>query len=241
MATASITVGVLALQGGFAEHLSLLRAAARQFQCGFTFIEVRNKEQLNRCNALVIPGGESTTMAIVAARLNLLEPLRQFVKVERRPVWGTCAGLVMLAESASATKKGGQDLIGGLDIRVQRNSYGRQTESFVADLDLPFLNTKGSDASPFRGVFIRAPIVEALLTPGDGSGPSVEILGRAKRPGSQGDGEQDQGQDQGDVVAVRQGNVLGTSFHPELTEDIRIHVWWLQQVQAALLGSLSSG
>jgi pyridoxal 5'-phosphate synthase pdxT subunit len=150
-------------------------------------------------------------------------------RVDHKPVWGTCAGLVMLAEEASATKQGGQELVGGLDVRVLRNRYGTQIQSFVADLELPFL---GEEERPFRGVFIRAPVVEGIIAPvveGDvvngegkkGGKGGVEVLGVYKEKGGEGEG---------DIVAVRQRNVFGTSFHPELTNDIRIHVWWLKKV-----------
>ncbi|GAB1319682.1 Senecionine N-oxygenase [Madurella fahalii] len=250
-----ISVGVLALQGGVIEHLNLLRKAADhilssssspQPELQFTFHEVRTAPRLAQCDALIIPGGESTTMAIVARRLGLLDPLREFVKSQHKPVWGTCAGLVMLAEQASATKQGGQELIGGLDVRVLRNRYGSQVQSFVADLDLPFLGggPGGERERPFRGVFIRAPVVEEVIAPaadaaaagGDGKGRRgpVEVLG-VYRSGEKKDGE-------GDIVAVRQGNVFGTSFHPELTEDVRIHVWWLRQVlEAVRHGDLAVG
>ncbi|KAK3687805.1 PdxT/SNO family [Podospora appendiculata] len=243
-----ITVGVLALQGGVVEHLSLLQKAAASLSSSpdttigagakapqFDFIQVRTNDQLAQCDALVIPGGESTTMSIVAQRLGLLDPLREFVKVQNKPVWGTCAGLVMLAEEASAVKKGGQELIGGLDVKVLRNRYGTQIQSFVADLTLPFL---GEAEGPFRGVFIRAPVVEDIIKPAKKIGSDatetttatttapVEVLGVYHKPTGS-------GQEDDDIVAVRQRNVFGTSFHPELTEDIRIHMWWLKQVVAA--------
>ncbi len=145
----------------------------------------------------------------------------------------------MLAAAASATKKGGQDLIGGLDIKVQRNSYGRQTDSFVADLDLPFLRSldveqTGEAATPFRGVFIRAPIVEEITL--DASNPAeqrspVEIMGVVTRPAeSRSEAKLSGKSSERDIIAVRQQNVFGTSFHPELTDDTRIHIWWLTQV-----------
>jgi pyridoxal 5'-phosphate synthase pdxT subunit len=184
--------------------------------------------------------------------------------VDRRPVWGTCAGLILLAEAANATKKGGQELIGGLDVRVNRNHFGRQIESFQADLNLPFLTEGTLPAPPFPGVFIRAPVVEKILPnmPAEQIqeqqlsdtvvAPSrkakddeaeaamsfeVEVLGtlpgRLRKAASM--GAQVQASDEvGDIIAVRQGNVFGTSFHPELTSDVRIHVWWLQQVVQAL-------
>ncbi|KAK3399967.1 class I glutamine amidotransferase-like protein [Sordaria brevicollis] len=255
-----ITVGVLALQGGVIEHISLLQKAAAQLSQSpadsstaptpqFNFIQVRNAAQLSQCDALIIPGGESTTMAIVAQRLGLLDPLREFVKVQHKPTWGTCAGLVMLASEASATKQGGQELIGGLDVKVLRNRYGTQIQSFVGDLKLPFLE----EEKPFRGVFIRAPVVEEIITnPGSATQKEddeiaklkeksrtekVEVLGTYPKPQAQGTGTttQDGGGEGGeDIVAVRQGNVFGTSFHPELTDDVRIHVWWLKQVVEGL-------
>jgi len=146
----------------------------------------------------------------------------------------------MLAEEASATKQGGQELVGGLDVKVLRNRYGTQIQSFVADLDLPFLqeetpSDKVEQQSPFRGVFIRAPVVEEII--GDSSAGEtdakktpVEVLGvfRRKPAAAEGKGGEE------DIVAVRQRNVFGTSFHPELTQDIRIHVWWLKQVVDAV-------
>ncbi|KAI4187706.1 MAG: hypothetical protein LQ348_004038 [Seirophora lacunosa] len=230
--TVSITVGVLALQGAFFEHTKLLKQAAIQLQAKnealWVFTEVRTAEQLDRCDALIIPGGESTT-------------------------------------SANRTKKGGQDLIGGLDVRVNRNYFGRQTESFEADLDLPFLSDATiSKARPFRGVFIRAPVVEEVLAPGgvkphqeeeasqnetviapskeataefDAPKP-VEVMatlpGRSRRLAGKLEAAAELNEDIGDIVAVRQRNVFGTSFHPELTPDARIHGWWLQQVLDAV-------
>ena len=152
----------------------------------------------------------------------------------------------MLASAASATKQGGQELIGGLDVKVLRNRYGTQIQSFVGDLRLPFLEE--GEEKPFGGVFIRAPVVEEVITSSfgtsgngdDGQGvdeiaklkekmkrtEKVEILGTYPKPQGTGEGE--------DIVAVRQGNVFGTSFHPELTDDVRIHVWWLKQVVQGL-------
>jgi len=247
---AMITLGVLALQGGVIEHLTLLRRAADQLSSEdsnikLSFIEVRTEAQLATCDALIIPGGESTTMSIVSQRLGLLEPLRRFVKVDHKPVWGTCAGLVMLAEEASAVKRGGQELIGGLDIKVQRNRYGTQIQSFIADLTLPFLD----QGEPFRGVFIRAPVVEKIGVVGGSAGVEAAVSEKLKKLGldshsaaANGVGGADgkvevMGVYEDDIVAVRQGNVFGTSFHPELTQDTRIHVWWLRQVLEAVGGT----
>ncbi|KAI1974013.1 Senecionine N-oxygenase [Ophidiomyces ophidiicola] len=273
----TITVGVLALQGAFHEHLKLLHAAADRLAAQNTqqwrFIEVRTEAQLETCDALIIPGGESTAISLVAARSNLLEPLRGFVKIHRKSTWGTCAGLILLAESANRIKQGGQELIGGLDVRVNRNHFGRQTESFQADLELPFLTCQdnGEPSQPFRGVFIRAPVVEKILRFSDSLqveeqqkqgtvvAPSrqpeniaaleamsdhVDVLaklaGRVARLEDNGihvatDPEA------GDIVAVKQGNVFGTSFHPELTDDPRIHMWWLQQVKSAIQKAEGAG
>ena len=275
----NIKVGVLALQGAFHEHIALLRKAGQFLDNAeasapeptvWDFVEVRNADQLWPCDALIIPGGESTTIALVAESSGLLEPLRDFVKcvilsmvddghtncntcrVHRKPTWGTCAGLILLAESANRVKQGGQELIGGLDVRVNRNHFGRQVESFQAALDLPFLNKDGGMplAGPFPGIFIRAPVVERILptlhgiqaqeqekdetvvAPSrDSAGEDVEIMatlpGRAARLATRGVHLSAE-EEVGDIIAVKQGNVLGTSFHPELTSDARIHVWWLQ-------------
>ncbi|ESZ97821.1 pyridoxine [Sclerotinia borealis F-4128] len=290
-----ITIGVLALQGAFNEHIQLLRSAsqilatktqvashqAHDLDIKYNFIEVRNEIELDSCDALIIPGGESTAISLVAQRSGLLEPLRDFVKLHRHPTWGTCAGLILLSESANRTKAGGQELIGGLDVRVNRNHFGRQVESFQADLDLPFLSSLSLPPSssspyspnplstspqkqeetpaPFRAIFIRAPIVEKLLPhlPGPQISEShldstviapsrpvayapesplnapVEIL--ATLPGRTASIQDSSTKEKldaeaGDIVAVRQANVFGTSFHPELTGDARIHAWWLEQV-----------
>ena len=188
-------------------------------------------------------------------------------RIQRRPAWGTCAGLIFLAESANRTKQGGQDLIGGLDVRVNRNHFGRQTESFITDLDLPFLNDAetGVPGQPFQGIFIRAPIVERILPTVVGEqveeskredtviAPSrtaqdphalkninapVEVMATLPDRTTRLPAEASQlviDPEAGDIIAVRQGNVFGTSFHPELTQDPRLHVWWLQQVVRAVL------
>ena len=150
--------------------------------------------------------------------------------------------MILLADEANATKKGGQELIGGLAVRVRRNHFGRQIESFITDLDLPFLadgaaTTNGNGAAAkYQGVFIRAPIVEEVLKPatdgGKDSAENVEVL--AVLPGRVDKAAQGEEGHAGDIVAVRQGNILGMSFHPELTADERIHAWWLRQVIEAV-------
>lgn len=267
-AGAGLTIGVLALQGAFIEHIRLLETAATDLQTApqpseqqdgsnsttapITIIPVRTPTDLSRCAALVIPGGESTSIALIAARTNLLTPLRDFVKTARKPVWGTCAGLILLAEVADRTKSTGQELIGGLDVRVRRNYFGRQVESFEAELDLPFL---GEGEERFHSVFIRAPVVEEVLATNaqvdesvegtvkapEGSAATVDVEVLARLPGraralkDHVTTAEELGED-GDIVAVRQGNVFGTAFHPELTGDRRIHRWWLLEVLKAVEG-----
>ncbi|KAF2747229.1 SNO glutamine amidotransferase [Sporormia fimetaria CBS 119925] len=264
------TVGVLALQGAFSEHVQLLRQAAKSLDkqardgLNWRFIEVRTPAELDSCDALILPGGESTTISLVAQRSGLLEPLRDFVKVHRKPTWGTCAGLILLAESANRTKQGGQELIGGLDVRVNRNHFGRQVESFQSNLSLPFLGATDETSAdkPYRCVFIRAPVVEKILphqsgiqteeasrdatvvapskNPADNvakgeAKSTVEIMATVstKSPALQ-ENQEHSHTGKEDIIAVRQGNVFGTSFHPELTDDPRIHVWWLQEVAEAV-------
>jgi len=259
--TNRLTVGVLALQGAFSEHIQLLRQAAISLSAtgdctDWHFSEVRTAVELDACDALIIPGGESTTISLVAERSGILNNLREFVKVKRKPTWGTCAGLILLAESANKTKKGGQELIGGLDVRVNRNHFGRQVESFTADVDLPFLRDVAAEADaarlPFHAVFIRAPVVERTLhhvagiqteeakrddtvvapsrkpdeaVPSDVLNTEVEVMATLV---NETQARNDQGK--GDIIAVKQGNCFGTSFHPELTNDARIHIWWLKGV-----------
>ncbi|KAK1966415.1 SNO glutamine amidotransferase [Colletotrichum sublineola] len=256
MSAVTVTVGVLALQGGFQEHVQLTRKAAAWLatarsptpspNADIEAIEVRTEAELRRCDALIIPGGESTTISFVATQSELMEPLKEFVKVKCKPVWGTCAGAILLADEANATKKGGQELIGGLGVRVHRNHFGRQIESFVADLELPFLSQVDGDAKtaplPYPGVFIRAPIVEEILAT-ETKAPSVEVL--AVLPGrktmvAEGVSQSTADDAVGDIVAVRQNNIFATSFHPELTDDVRIHVWWLKQVVQSMRSTSSA-
>lgn len=196
-----VTIGVLALQGAFLEHVSMLRRLRAQV------VEVRKPEQMEGIDGLVMPGGESTTMGLVAERWGLVEPLRAWTRAGR-PVWGTCAGMILLANRASGQKQGGQPLVGGLDVTVNRNYFGRQNQSFEVLLDAPILGSE-----PFRALFIRAPAIMQ-------AGPEVEVL--AEAPGH---GEQV-------IVAVRQGPILATAFHPELTDDPRWHMLFLAMTEA---------
>jgi pyridoxal 5'-phosphate synthase pdxT subunit len=187
------TVGVLALQGDVREHVAALRTA------GAEPVAVRRPEGLPGLDGLVLPGGESTTIGRLLDVFALLEPLRAAVR-GGLPVYGSCAGMILLAAEVLDDLPG-QPTVGGLDVSVRRNAFGRQVDSFEADLDLAGLRD-----GPLHAVFIRAPWVER-------SGEAVEVLARVP-PGSPAAGR---------VVAVRQGPVLATSFHPELTGDTRVH------------------
>lgn len=185
------TIGVLALQGAFAAHAAILEAL------GATTVEVRTAEQLAKVDALVIPGGESTTMSMLLERSGMLEPLRARV-ADGLPTFGTCAGMILMSAEISDGRDD-QHALGVVDISVARNGYGRQIESFESELDI-----EGFDV-PFHAVFIRAPLVQR-------AGPDVEVLATVD----------------GDPVLCRQGNVLVSAFHPELSDDDRIHRQWLE-------------
>lgn len=184
-----MTIGVLALQGDFREHMVMLS------HIGSAAVEVRTPDDLNSVDALVVPGGESTTIAKLAANYGLLELIRDRCN-EGMPVFGTCAGMIFLA---SATTDGDQPQLGLLDVAVRRNAFGRQVDSFEADLDV-----RGLDR-PMHAVFIRAPWIETV-------GADVEVL--ASFTDNTGDTH---------PVVVQQGRILATSFHPELTDDTRLH------------------
>jgi 5'-phosphate synthase pdxT subunit len=186
-------VGVLALQGSFAEHAEALRAA------GATPVLVRLPDHLEGLAGLIIPGGESTAIGKLLVLSGLLEPLRHAV-TGGMPVYGTCAGMILLARDTGGLD---QPLLGVMDITVKRNAFGRQLDSFEETLSVPSLGE-----APFRGVFIRAPLIEKAA-------PSVTILARL------GDGR---------VVAARQGGLLASAFHPELTNDLRMHRYFLGMI-----------
>jgi 5'-phosphate synthase pdxT subunit len=190
-------VGVLALQGDFREHLALLHSL------GADAIAVRRPEDLARVQGLVIPGGESSVMDKLSRLFGMAEPLREAV-ASGLPMFGTCAGLIMLADTVRDAIEG-QQTLGGFDIAVRRNAFGSQTASFEVDLDIPELGE-----SPVHAVFIRAPVVEST---GDG----VTVLSAL---------------DDGRIVAVQQGNLLGTAFHPEITGETRFHEYFLESVRA---------
>ncbi|MDO9457449.1 pyridoxal 5'-phosphate synthase glutaminase subunit PdxT [Nocardioides sp.] len=184
----SPTIGVLALQGDVREHLRALTSL------GVDATAVRRPAELDAVDGLVLPGGESTTIAKLARTFDLLEPLRLRVK-EGLPVLGTCAGMILLADRI-LDGADGQETIGGLDVTVRRNAFGRQVDSFVGPVEVTGLDR------PVHGVFIRAPWVEAV-------GPGVEVLARVDDPDR--------------IVMVRQGALMATSFHPEVGDDPRVH------------------
>ena len=183
-------VGVLAIQGAFDEHEAALAAV------GADPVQVRRPEQLEGLDGLVLPGGESTTVGLVAERTGLLAAHRRAIVEEGLPVFGTCAGLIMLARE---TTGGAQPLIGGIDLVVRRNAFGRQAASFEAELEVPALGPE-----PVPAVFIRAPWIER-------AGAGVEVLASHR----------------GHPVAARQGDLLVTAFHPELTGDRRFHAMFV--------------
>ncbi|WP_405494890.1 pyridoxal 5'-phosphate synthase glutaminase subunit PdxT [Streptomyces sp. NBC_00096] len=191
-------IGVLALQGDVREHLIALASADAVAR------PVRRPEELAEVDALVIPGGESTTMSKLAVLFGMLEPLRERVRAGM-PVYGTCAGMIMLADKLLDGRED-QETLGGIDMIVRRNAFGRQNESFEAQVDFA-----GIAGGPVEGVFIRAPWVESV-------GAAAEVLATYD----------------GHTVAVRQGNVLATSFHPELTGDDRVHAYFVDMVRAGL-------
>lgn len=213
-------VGVLALQGAFEEHIKYLREAAKSLNSLLQVIDVRTPSVLSSCDALVIPGGESTAISLIAERTGMLKPLLDFVASER-PIWGTCAGLIFLARQVVGAKPG-QHILGAMDIEVQRNAFGRQLDSFETVLDFPQIEK-------FPVVFIRAPIVSGLH-PGLPSNSENFVLVSSNEYGNPAKLEVlSRIESTGRIVAVRQGSKLGTSFHPELTGDIRFHKWFLSE------------
>jgi 5'-phosphate synthase pdxT subunit len=193
-------IGVLALQGDVREHLRALTDS------GAEAVPVRRAEELESVDGLVIPGGESTTIGKLAAAFDLLEPLRKRID-GGMPAYGSCAGMILLADRVLDGVEG-QQTLGGLDVTVRRNAFGRQVDSFEGTIPLT-----GVSGGPFHAVFIRAPWVESV-------GPDVEVLG-----------EVESGPAAGRIVAVRQGGLLATSFHPELAGDARVHALFVEIVK----------
>jgi len=190
-------IGVLALQGDFIEHEQLLQSLSVQTR------QVRLAIDLEGLDGLIIPGGESTAIGKLARDFNLIEPLRNFAR--QRAVWGTCAGSIFLSKDARRE----QPLLEVMDIRVERNAFGRQVDSFEMDLEIPALLEVSADPAPFHAVFIRAPLIE-------------KVEGEARGIASLPDGR---------IVAARQGHLLATSFHPELGGDDRFHRYFLEMAK----------
>jgi len=191
-------IGVLALQGAFIEHIQILK------NLGVEAVEVRLPEHLEGLDGIILPGGESTAIGRIAERYALIEPLIEMAR-SGRAMWGTCAGMILMARDVGMD----QPLLGVMDITVQRNAFGRQIDSFEVDIPVPALNevsSPGEKDKPFHAVFIRAPLI---LEVGDG----VEVIATL---------------DDGTIVAARQGNLLATAFHPELTDDTRFHRYFLK-------------
>ncbi|MCC7164350.1 MAG: pyridoxal 5'-phosphate synthase glutaminase subunit PdxT [Anaerolineae bacterium] len=189
-------IGVLALQGAFREHVAMLRGL------GVDAVEVRLPEELRAVDGLIIPGGESTTIGKIATQYGLTEPIRELA-AQGKPVWGTCAGMIVLAKDVGMR----QPLVGVMDVTVKRNAFGRQVDSFETDLNIPAI--QNGDPTPFHAIFIRAPLMETV-------GKNVQVLATLE---------------DGTIVAARQGNLLATSFHPELTQDGRFHKYFLAMSQ----------
>jgi pyridoxal 5'-phosphate synthase pdxT subunit len=202
-------VGILALQGDVREHLAVLA------ECDVVARPVRRPTELAEVDALVLPGGESTTIDKLSRAFDLREPILDRIK-QGMPVYGSCAGMILLADRV-VDAVDGQQTFGGIDMTVRRNAFGRQVESFEEDLGF-----EGVEGDPVRAVFIRAPWVEEVS-------PDVEVLAKVESmEGTPAEGR---------IVAVRQGNLLATSFHPEITGDARVHRLFVEMVRGALAGS----
>jgi 5'-phosphate synthase pdxT subunit len=195
-----VTIGVLAVQGAYIEHIKKLNSL------GVNTREVRLPEDFDGLDGLIIPGGESTAIGKLIDRFALREPISQLARDEK-PLWGTCAGLILLAKDIDEDTRGKeQPLLQLMDLQVRRNAFGSQLDSFETTLDVPVL-----DEHELPAVFIRAPTVSEV-------GPEVDVLSRL---------------DDGRIVAVRQGSKIGTSFHPELTDSDAFHRWFVELVTAA--------
>jgi 5'-phosphate synthase pdxT subunit len=191
-----MNIGVLALQGDFREHIQAIQS------CGHDASEVRRVSELDRCDALILPGGESTTISLLARNYGLIEPLRKRI-TEGMPTYGSCAGMILLADRIVDGVEG-QETFGGIDMTVRRNAFGRQVDSFESELDFV--------GQQLHAVFIRAPWVEEI-------GSKVDVISSVVVPS----GEKH-------PVAVRQNHLMATSFHPELTHDLAVHRYFFEEV-----------
>jgi 5'-phosphate synthase pdxT subunit len=194
---AGMKIGVLALQGAFIEHEQVLK------RLGVDAVEVRLPRDLDGCDGVIIPGGESTTIGKLAVHYRLVEPLREMAR-SGKALWGTCAGLIFMAKEVGRD----QPLLGLMDVTVERNAFGRQVDSFEADLKVSGINGE----RPFHAIFIRAPLIKSV-------GAGVEVIARAEKD------------DRPVIVAARQDRLLVTSFHPELSGDDRFHRYFLKMAE----------
>ncbi len=197
-----VRVGIVALQGGIAEHQHMVRLAAQKLDLGVEVVLLKKASDAKDLDAIIIPGGESTTIGVLAKRTGLMDRLKEMI-LEGTPTLGTCAGAILMAKKLSGTR-GQQPTLGVMDVEVHRNYFGRQRESFEIDLNIDFL-----EGPPFRGIFIRAPAFTDFWN-GARSAASINVNGKKV-----------------DVVAV-EGSMIATSFHPELTGDTRIHEYLIK-------------
>jgi len=200
-----IVIGVLALQGGVAEHIYATKKAAEQLGLTVKVVPVKRANEIENIDAIILPGGESTTIGKLAARTGLLKILKKRVELDKIPVLGTCAGAIMLAKRVKDAVKGdiSQPLLGVMNVQAIRNYFGRQKHSFEVDLRIPVLGDK-----PFRAVFIRAPVFDKVWG-------NAEVLAELN----------------GLAVYVKEGSMHATAFHPELTNDTRIHQLFLKEIK----------
>lgn len=244
MSTSTTSIGILAIQGAVEEHAKCIR------KLGANVKEIRKPEDFDGLDGIILPGGESTAMAIIGEQNGIFPILRDWVQAGK-PVWGTCAGMILLSDNAIKQRTGGQSLVGGVDVHVCRNFFGPQINSCKIDIDIPISSSSSADIagiaedvdrSPFPAVFIRAPAILKV-------GPNVQVLSRMlAKPhrsarsevlellgnGSEGKGEGEAENEMVDViVAARQDNILVTAFHPELTNDLRWHRYFMDIVNAS--------
>jgi 5'-phosphate synthase pdxT subunit len=197
-------VGVLALQGTFVEHIGIL------WQLGVEAPPIRLPDELDILDGLIIPGGESTTMLRLMESFGLLQSIREMAR-DGLPIWGTCAGMILLAKNVSNYE---METLGLMDVKIRRNAFGSQVDSFEADLDVPVVGEE-----PFHAIFIRAPVIEEAK-------PNATILSRLPN---------------GTIVAIRQNRLLACAFHPEFTDDLRFHRYFLDMVSHRLAGNPEDG
>ncbi|GAA5884056.1 hypothetical protein JCM6882_002118 [Rhodosporidiobolus microsporus] len=240
-----VAIGVLALQGSFAEHIFALESISSSFSPPLQIIAVRTPADVSLCRALILPGGESTTISLLIRKSGLYEPLKEMVRIAKeggkRALWGTCAGMILLAKEIDGPTSEGWEGLDGMDVRVARNQYGRQLQSFSHPLPLPFLSSAlppPACTAPLLATFIRAPVLHSLLPPSSPTSPPVEPLVRLpadlvptpSRARDATGGGTEKGPD-ADVVMARQGNLLVCSWHPELNKgDARVHEWWVRDM-----------